>query len=195
MNREYFLGINKDGKVEFSPTGAHVTVTEDGWIRASWGTSINKESEMSELFEKLAAVQHDIWASWQRWVHENKMTEDSFGDLTVQRVEYKRWQRQIKTPYDDLTESEKDSDREQVRKFWDLIQPNEASLVVSELGDLMTIRMALTMYIMDLNRTGLGNDEMGKGICRGYIARSERLIVAISKLEDAVLQTLNDQDA
>lgn len=77
-----------------------------------------------EIYEELAAIQHDIWASWQKYVHDHKLRRVRIGldtsyTLSVKDVE--RWNRQIITPYADLTENEKDSDREQVDKFWHLI--------------------------------------------------------------------------
>ena len=32
----------------------------------------------------------------------------------------------------------------------------------------MTIRVALSCYLTDVTHNGLGDDEMGKGICEGY---------------------------
>ena len=73
---------------------------------------------MNELFEKLAAVQHDIWAHWQGYVHNQKLSKA----LSITREDFDHWQHQIETPYAELSEKEKDSDREQVEKFWPLIE-------------------------------------------------------------------------
>ena len=35
-------------------------------------------------------------------------------------------------------------------------------------GQSMTVRVALSSYSMDLNEHGLGDDDMGKKICKGY---------------------------
>ena len=77
---------------------------------------------MNDLYEKLAAIQHDIWAHWQKYVHNHKLNKD----LTLSLEDVEHWNLQIMTPYVDLTEKEKDSDREQVDKFWHLIQELEA---------------------------------------------------------------------
>lgn len=60
--------------------------------------NINIEGELKEW---LAAAIHDQWAHW---------TEYMMNNLTEENIE--RWRRQIKTPYEDLSEEEKDSDRD-----------------------------------------------------------------------------------
>ncbi len=59
-----------------------------------------------ELLEKLAALEHDQWAHWVRYMLHN---------LTPRNIE--RWLRQISLPYADLTEAEKESDRIWARKM------------------------------------------------------------------------------
>lgn len=79
-------------------------------------TTANK----AELREKLAAIEHERWADWQKWVHA-QMTPVSHGHLLHHDI-YQRWQRQIRTPYADLTDKEKASDMEQVDRYWPLIE-------------------------------------------------------------------------
>lgn len=79
-------------------------------------TSTNKE----ELREKLAAIEHERWADWQKWMH--KVLRDAhdpspeYGDIM------ERWDRQIETPYSELSDKEKASDMEQVDRYWHLIE-------------------------------------------------------------------------
>ena len=72
-----------------------------------------------ELREQLAAIEHERWADWQKYCHrvlrDNNPSPEQ-GDIL------ERWDRQIETPYADLTELEKQSDREQVDRYWHLIQ-------------------------------------------------------------------------
>ncbi len=70
---------------------------------------------MTELYEKLAAIQHDIWAHWMKYL----FSVSPGGEISPEN--YKRWTTQLNTHYTDLTEKEKDSDREQVDKYWPLI--------------------------------------------------------------------------
>lgn len=72
--------------------------------------------ESSELLEKLAAIEHERWAHWQQYMHDQCQRADD-GSLIIPAELAQRWQTQIDTPYADLTETEKDSDREQVRRY------------------------------------------------------------------------------
>ena len=62
------------------------------------------------MIEKLAALEHEQWAHWTRYMLDN---------LTPENIE--RWKRQIETPYSDLTENEKESDRNWARRVLDIL--------------------------------------------------------------------------
>jgi len=64
-----------------------------------------------ELIEELSDLEHEQWAHWTRYMIDN------FDDKNV-----KQWERQIKTNYKDLTEKEKDGDREWARKVYKIIK-------------------------------------------------------------------------
>ena len=73
----------------------------------------------AELFEKLADIEHQRWAHWQKYLH-SRLT--NLNGTLVMSPKYRRHlERLIDTPYSELTEYEKDSDREEVKKYWDLI--------------------------------------------------------------------------
>lgn len=85
-------------------------------------THSNQQSSNSEeLIEKLAAIEHERWADWQKWCHkvlrENNPSPEQSDIL-------ERWDRQIETTYAELSEKEKQSDRDQVMRYWPLIQAN-----------------------------------------------------------------------
>lgn len=72
-----------------------------------------------ELKEKLASIEHDRWADWQKWCHKVLRENNSFpGKEDI----LERWDRQIETPYVNLSEKEKQSDRDQVDRYWPLIK-------------------------------------------------------------------------
>ena len=75
-----------------------------------------------QLLEKLADIEHQRWSDWQKYLHSQCRTTIEGGCLNIPKLLEKRWERQIKTDYKDLSESEKDSDREQVMRYWPLIQ-------------------------------------------------------------------------
>jgi len=82
-----------------------------------------------DLFEKLAAIEHERWADWQKYVHEQcgSLMENftHTGALVIPKELVSRWNRQIETSYVDLSEEEKESDRDQVRRYWDFVRPDQ----------------------------------------------------------------------
>ncbi len=73
------------------------------------------------LFELLANIEHQRWADWQKYLHSLCLKNED-GSLTIPIDSVKYWERQIATPYSELTEKEKDSDREQVHRYWPHIE-------------------------------------------------------------------------
>lgn len=73
-----------------------------------------------ELIEILAAIEHDRWSHWQSYLH-SKCKKNDDGSLTIPRELVEKWNAQIETNYYDLTEKEKESDREQVMKYLNYI--------------------------------------------------------------------------
>lgn len=78
------------------------------------------------LFEKLAAIEHERWADWQKYLHSKCIKIDDartgIKGFLIPDDSVKRWVRQIATSYEELSEEEKESDREQVMRYWDLIK-------------------------------------------------------------------------
>lgn len=73
------------------------------------------------LLEDLAAIEHDRWSHWQRYVHDKcEATED--GGLLIPAQLVERWSVQMNTPYAELSEQEKESDRDQVRRYLPTIE-------------------------------------------------------------------------
>ena len=79
-----------------------------------------RRNEWNEILDRateaLAVVEHDRWAHWQRYLH-SKGTLRKDGSLVLPATLVAQWQRQITTGYRDLSDQEKDSDREQVREY------------------------------------------------------------------------------
>jgi hypothetical protein len=76
---------------------------------------------LDELLETLASVEHDRWSYWQCYMHSKCLPQGDDGALLIPADLVKRWEKQIATRYSDLTDDEKESDREQVRKYLPLI--------------------------------------------------------------------------
>jgi len=78
------------------------------------------QSTLDKLMEELADIEHQRWSHWQRYMH-SKCERKSDGSLVIPSELVGQWERQIATPYDSLTESEKESDRDQVRRYLPIV--------------------------------------------------------------------------
>jgi hypothetical protein len=70
----------------------------------------NKEKE---VIEKLAELEHEQWMKWAKDILETE-------DITEERS--KRWKKESFKPYKDLTEEQKDMDREWAKKAYNIIK-------------------------------------------------------------------------
>lgn len=80
-----------------------------------------------ELIEELAASEHDRWSRWMKHLFD-KCEWAPGDDGTCQTASaiippwaQQNWQRQMNTPYADLTEKEKESDRKEARRTIDIV--------------------------------------------------------------------------
>lgn len=73
-----------------------------------------------QLIEALADIEHQRWSDWQEYLHEG-CWHDDYGNAVIDAEKYNHWQRLIATPYADLPEHSKQSDREQVMRYWPLL--------------------------------------------------------------------------
>ena len=73
--------------------------------------------------EILADVQHEIWSHWMEYLF--SLCPEVEGSVMETRYIphdlVKRWTRQMNTPYSELSEKEKDSDRDQAKKVIDTL--------------------------------------------------------------------------
>ena len=72
------------------------------------------------LVEQLAAAEHERWSHWQSFLHE-QCVEQPDGSLMIPPHLVDRWSSQLSTSYENLSEEEKESDREQVRRYLPII--------------------------------------------------------------------------
>lgn len=64
--------------------------------------------------EELAELEHEQWAHWTRYMLDN-LTDENIS----------RWREQIETPYSQLTDKEKDSDRDWARRAAKICRINQ----------------------------------------------------------------------
>lgn len=70
----------------------------------------------SEVREALANYAHEAWSGWMKYMF-SKTIETGDGCEEIPRELVERWQRQAMTPYAELPENEKESDRVEADKM------------------------------------------------------------------------------
>jgi hypothetical protein len=78
-------------------------------------------SALHNAIEVLASVEHKRWAHWQRHVHSSAIRQAD-GSLLIPVEVAARRERQIATPYADLSEDEKQADCDQVHRYLPVIE-------------------------------------------------------------------------
>ncbi|KAB1646479.1 hypothetical protein F8O06_07020 [Pseudoclavibacter sp. CFCC 14310] len=76
--------------------------------------------ESEDLLEELAAIEHERWSHWQRYLHD-QCVDGPDGSLIIPADQARRWSNQMNTPYGQLSDDERESDREQVRRYLPII--------------------------------------------------------------------------
>lgn len=73
--------------------------------------------------EELAYAVHASWSRWMRYVFQQGGKLQRDGTFTISAEKVDRWLRQVHTNYDDLPESEKESDRKEARVYLEVLRP------------------------------------------------------------------------
>jgi len=86
---------------------------------------------MNVLREHLAKYAHNAWSGWMKYMFmkgEFSKSDDGtvLWDMPSWAVD--RWQRQMNTPYDDLPEPEKKSDRDEADKIMTILKESALNL-------------------------------------------------------------------
>lgn len=74
---------------------------------------------MDELLEKLAALEHEQWAHWTKYMLAQLLYHENSANPIV-----RRWYLQIDTPYHRLSKFEKESDRVWAKKVLEIMEKN-----------------------------------------------------------------------
>lgn len=84
-------------------------------------TAQSTSPSRDELIEELAAIEHERWAHWQAYLHQ-QCQRNPDGSLTIPADLVSRWSMQMATPYAELSDAEKQSDREQVVRYLPIVE-------------------------------------------------------------------------
>lgn len=79
---------------------------------ALYGTSSTRET--------LAAYAHEAWSGWMEYLFSK--TSPAPAGQVIPLASVQRWSRQMRTPYADLPENEKQSDREQADRILETLR-------------------------------------------------------------------------
>ena len=71
--------------------------------------------------ERLAELCHEQWSGWMEYMFSKCDGTALPGYRVIPEWAEKRWTRQLLTPYAELSEEEKDSDRKEAQRFIDLL--------------------------------------------------------------------------
>ena len=71
--------------------------------------------------EVVAAEMHAVWTHWMKYLQANVVWQEGVGWIIPEHF-ILRWQRQMRTPYAELPEEEKQSDRHQAQKVLAVIE-------------------------------------------------------------------------
>jgi hypothetical protein len=84
------------------------------------------EVDPQELLEEVADMQHQIWAHWMTYLFSRCPAVD--GQVLIPASLVERWLRQINTPYSELTEIEKESDRQVAAEALSVVYGHRATV-------------------------------------------------------------------
>ena len=73
----------------------------------------------NDKIELIADFMHDQWSHWTKHQFKVMFNYQNWSEEKDELIE--RWRRQMNTPYAELSEKEKDSDREWAKKLIDLL--------------------------------------------------------------------------
>ena len=99
---------------EFAPDANMTIKDQEGDVPLEPGVAVDVEGD--PRVETLADAAHTAWSGWMEYLF-GKAVENEDGSLTIPADQAQRWKRQAATSYAELSDEEKESDREEARKY------------------------------------------------------------------------------
>lgn len=120
-----------------------------------------------ELREQLAALAHEQWTGWMQHLYSRCLVY-----RTISQDDWDRWARQMATPYANLSEAEKDSDRKEADRVLALLSvvatPNPQTAIREQV--LAHVDEHIAHFEGKLRADGLplAETEYSRGWCNAY---------------------------
>lgn len=118
------IGCHEDNECPMMPyIHAESESTAIHWWNLRKSADLAPVAQPPELVEALAALAHEQWSGWMNYVFATCTYKGhrSEGFVLVLPTEYgDRWLRQTSTPYAELPENEKESDRKEAQRMIDV---------------------------------------------------------------------------
>lgn len=135
------------------------------------------EKWKDEFVEKGANLEHIRWAKWQYYLHTCLIWNDTIKNWELTNEQKERWDRQIRTPYDQLSESEKESGRKESRVYLPLVD----KILKQQKKDFIESEIKYWKDIFD-NRPkdrDLESDNIAQNFARIEIERLENKLITL----------------
>jgi hypothetical protein len=78
---------------------------------------------MKDIRENLAELCHSQWSGWMEYLFDKGMYLTD-GTWKMPKWAVDRWTKQMRTPYNELSNNEMDSDRAEADKFIEVLEKN-----------------------------------------------------------------------
>lgn len=101
-------------------------------------SDVGEITSANEFFESLSETEHERWADYMRYFLDKLVpaaATDKIGGLVISEDYVSSLRRLIETPYSELTEGEKNGDREQVLRTWARLRDFVADWLAGDKGD------------------------------------------------------------
>jgi hypothetical protein len=143
-----------------------------------------KQDEIARLREALAEYAHEAWSGWM--IHMFSKGKFTYFDINDGWQEnwimpswaVARWKRQMNTPYSELSESEKESDRVEADNMLAILERigEPATVPVEVLNSLYIARGSILGTLTFLKNCELETGSMSEEMARDYKELGEQIV-------------------
>lgn len=148
---------------------------------------MHNEDKLKKIVEKFADIEHKRWIKWMEYMW--SMGVHSGSDIINIRTigfstnQYKQWERQMETDYADLSDQEKESDREQVYPYIEAMKSYAEEYAREYTRGIYKRERAYWISVFD-NRPkdrDLESDQIAQNFARIEIDRIDEILKNLNK--------------